>query len=96
MDYEEVVRRLKGERNRLADFHMKSLAVFGSVSRGEARADSDVDFLVEFEGPATFDRYMGLKIFLEDTLDTPVDLLTKKGIRPELAPYVEREARDVA
>ena len=71
---------------------VRSLAVFGSVARGEAKADSDVDILVEFQGPATFDGYMKLKIFLEDVLDRPVDLLTRRAIRPELAPTIEREA----
>jgi predicted nucleotidyltransferase len=44
------------------------LALFGSVARDEATAESDVDLLVEFEGGATFDRYMDLKFFLEECL----------------------------
>ena len=71
---------------------MKSLAVFGSVARGEAGPDSDVDILVEFEGRATFDRYMGLKFFLEDLLGRRVDLVTRKALKPRMRPYVEREA----
>ncbi|MDP3703805.1 MAG: nucleotidyltransferase family protein [Candidatus Omnitrophota bacterium] len=71
---------------------MKTLAVFGSVARDDARADSDVDFVVEFEGAVTFDRYMALKTFLEGAVGRPVDLLTRRGIRPELAPSIEQEA----
>ena len=71
---------------------MKSLAVFGSVARGEAGPESDVDILVEFEGRATFDRYMGLKFFLEDLLGRRADLVTRKALKPRLRPYVEREA----
>ena len=41
-------------------FGIKHLAVFGSTARDEARDDSDVDVLVEFEGHATFDKFMGL------------------------------------
>ena len=41
-------------------FGVRSLALFGSVARDEARPDSDVDVLVEFEGPTTFDAHMGL------------------------------------
>ena len=96
MTRDEVVRQLKGRLGELAGFDVKSLAVFGSVARDEARPDSDVDFLVEFNEPATFDRYMGLKLFLEDALHCPVDLVTRKGVRPELMPYIEHEARRVA
>ena len=96
MKRDDVVNQLKAHLDQLAEFKIKSLAIFGSVARGEARPDSDIDFLVEFNGPTTFDQYMGLKIFLEDLLCHPVDLVTRKGVRPELAPYVEQEARRVA
>ena len=96
MNRGDILERLKAHREKLRDFRIQSLALFGSVARGEARPDSDVDFLVEFEGPATFDQYMGLKCFLEDVLGRPVDLVTRNGIRPQLVPYVEREAVHVA
>lgn len=92
MKRDEILERLKAERAKMAQFKVRSLAIFGSVARDEAGPGSDVDFLVEFDGPATFDQYMGLKIFLEDLLDSPVDLVTHKGVRPELAPYIEKEA----
>lgn len=40
------------------------LGVFGSAARGEWNPDSDVDRLVEFNAPATFDRYLDLEFFL--------------------------------
>jgi predicted nucleotidyltransferase len=45
-------------------YGVRDLAVFGSVARGEASEASDLDMLVDFVGPATFDGYMGLKYFL--------------------------------
>ena len=96
MGRDDVIGQLKANLSRLSEFKIKSLALFGSVARDEAKPDSDVDILVEFDGPATFDRYMELKIFLEDLLGRSVDLVTRKGVRPELAPYVEQEARRVA
>jgi uncharacterized protein len=77
-------------------FGVRDLAVFGSVARGEASATSDLDVLVDFEGPATFDGFMGLKFFLEDTLGVKVDLVTRAALKPRLRERVESEARRVA
>lgn len=60
-------------------FAVKHLAVFGSAARDEMRDGSDVDVLVEFEGPATFDRYFDLKTYLEQMFGRPVDLVTERG-----------------
>lgn len=68
------------------------LALFGSTARDEAREDSDIDILVGFDGPATSERYFGVQFYLEDLLGRPVDLVTEKALRPELRPYIEREA----
>lgn len=92
MNRDEILKCLAEHREELAGFGVKSLALFGSVVRGEAGPDSDLDFLVEFEGPATFDQYMNLKFFLEELLGRPVDLATRKALKPRLKPYVEREA----
>ena len=80
----------------LTRFHVKSLALFGSVARDEAGPESDLDLLVEFEGTATFDSYMGLKLYLEDLLGSRVDLVMRKALRPRMVPSVEREAVRVA
>ena len=96
MDVDDIVKQLKAQESTLAKFKIKSLAMFGSVARGEAKSDSDIDFLVEFDGPSTFDRYMDLKLFLEDLFGRPVDLVTQKAVRSELKPYIERELRYVA
>jgi hypothetical protein len=66
-------------------FHVRRIGVFGSHARGEARAGSDVDVLVEFEpGQATFDNYMDLKFYLEDHFKCKVDLVTADAIKPQL------------
>jgi predicted nucleotidyltransferase len=77
-------------------FGVRDLAVFGSVARGEATATSDLDVLVDFDGPATFDGFMGLKFFLEDTLGVKVDLVTRAALKARLRERVESEARRVA
>lgn len=75
---------------------MKHVALFGSAARDELGATSDVDVLVEFEGPATFAAYMDFKFYLEDLLGRPVDLVTDKALRKEMKPDVEKEMIRVA
>lgn len=61
---------------------VKRLEVFGSFARGDARPDSDLDMLVEFEGHERyFDRFMGLKEALESSARRRVDLLTSGSLR---------------
>ena len=75
---------------------VKSLAIFGSTARGEAREDSDIDVLVEYSRPATLDAYTGLKEFLERLLGRRVDLVTRRALKERMKPHVEREAVRVA
>ncbi len=78
------------------DFGVRRVALFGSTARDEAREDSDLDLLVEFELVPTLDRFVGLKLFLEDHLGRKVDLVTPDALKPRMRPVVEREALDVA
>ena len=73
-------------------FGVTDLALFGSTVRDAAGQGSDVDILVAFDGPATSERYFGVQFYLEDLVGCPDDLVTDKALRPELRPYVEREA----
>lgn len=93
MTRDETLRRLKVAKANLAHrFGVIDLALFGSLARDDAGAASDVDILVSFDGPATAKRYFGVQFYLEDFLGRPVDLVTDKGIRTELRPFIEREA----
>lgn len=89
---ERALQILKANRDALGRFGVKSLALFGSVARGEERPGSDLDFVVEFEGTATYDRYADLKFFLEDILAHKVDLVVKGALRPRMLRRVERDA----
>lgn len=93
MDKEQALAVLRDHKAILRQrFGAADLALFGSTARGEAAADSDMDILVRFDGPATSARYFGLQFYLEDLTGIPIDLVTDKALRPELRPYVEREA----
>ncbi len=73
-------------------FGVIRIALSGSVAINQARADSDVDILVVFDGPASSDQYFNTQFYLDDILGCPVDLVTEKALRPELKPYVKQEA----
>ena len=96
MKSENVISLIKKHRPELARFGVKSLALFGSVARGEARPDSDVDILVEFEGRATFDRFMDTKYYLEDILGCRVDLVVPDAIKPRMKPAIMQDLVYVA
>jgi predicted nucleotidyltransferase len=77
-------------------FGVKRLALFGSTVRDEASDDSDIDVLVEFEGGETYRNYFALQFFLEDNLHPKIDLVCMDAVRPQIKPYIEREAIYVA
>lgn len=96
MQRQDILNTLASHKEELNSLHVKALSLFGSVSRNDAGASSDVDILVELEPPLTFDRYMDLKLYLEDLLGTKVDLVTAKVLKPRIKPHILREAIRVA
>ena len=92
MNRREILERLNAEAPALKrKYAVKSLAVFGSMARGDDHEGSDVDLLVEFEGPATFRGFMGLKLDLEELFGRKVDLGTVKSLRPEIRASAEKD-----
>lgn len=97
MSADDVTSILEDHQDELRErFGVRILSVFGSAARGELSSGSDVDLYVEFDGTTTFDRFMGLKLFLEDLLDRPVDLVTPKALPSSLRSTVDREGQRVA
>jgi uncharacterized protein len=93
MNRAQVLEVLRQNKPLLASqFGVRSLALFGSFARGTARTGSDIDVLVDFDGPATSKRYFGVQFYLEDQLGQPVDLVTEKAMRQELRPFIEKDA----
>ncbi len=92
MNRQVILDRLNAESPALRrKYGVKSLAVFGSMARGDDHEGSDVDVLVTFEGVATFDNFMGLKLDLEDLFGRRVDLGTPNTLRPEMRAEVEKD-----
>lgn len=76
-------------------YQVHQLSVFGSVARGQMRADSDVDLLVEFSPAAEIGliKYAGLMLALSELLGRRVDLVSKPALRPLLREGILREAQ---
>ena len=93
---EEAVRRLVASEPQIRALGVQRLALFGSVLRGEARSDSDVDLLVQFApGAKTFDHFLALFDLLEERLGRRVELVTTEALSPFIGPRILAEAQDV-
>ena len=92
MKRDEVVRILIAQRAKLHEqYGIKSLALFGSIAHGDARPNSDVDLLVEFDRPLGLFAFIGLQQYLEAQLGCKVDLGTPRSLKPGLKASVLRE-----
>lgn len=94
---DEILAKLATLEKPLRERGLKSLAVFGSVARGAARADSDVDVLVDLEPDVRFSLIdlVALKDFLEDRLNRKVDVVTRSGLDSGIRDRVLSEAESV-
>jgi len=92
MEHNEVINKLNEGRHIWEPFGVTALYVFGSVARGEARADSDVDVLVDFKTPISLFEFVRLRRALEELLGHPVDLVTRSALKPEMRDSILREA----
>lgn len=68
-----------------------NVRIFGSVARGDAHSDSDVDFLVEFPPKYRLLDHAGLLADLEDLLGRRVDVSVERNLREEYRPYIMKD-----
>ncbi|MCI0520612.1 MAG: nucleotidyltransferase family protein [Chloroflexi bacterium] len=92
MTREEIIRQLNSRQSEIQQrFGVKSLALFGSVARGEIHPDSDVDLLVEFDRSVGLFGLFALQDYLEGLLGCKVDIGTKESLKPRIRETVLRE-----
>ena len=93
MGADELIKAKRTDILRLAAQHgARNVRLFGSVARGEARPDSDVDVLVEFEPGRTLLDRIGLMQDLEDLLGRKVDVVTEKALHQMIRQQVLKQA----
>lgn len=90
---QHVMQRLKATEPELRRRGVAHLSVFGSLARGEARDDSDIDIAVEIESGRSFSliRMEDTRLMLEDVLGRPVDLGEIDSFRPAVREAFEQD-----
>lgn len=94
---EAILSLLRKHSADLRKYGVSQLSLFGSFVTDQFDANSDVDFLVEFDQKQkTFDNFMELSFFLEDLLGRKVEIVTPQSLSPHLGPHILKTAEHVA
>jgi uncharacterized protein len=96
MTKDEILITLRAHKAEIQKkFPVASLALFGSFARGDETAESDVDILVDFNGPIGIE-IVDLVEELEKILNVKkVDLVSRRALKPHYRPYIEQDAINV-
>ena len=94
MKLDEAREKLKDFAPAIQAMGATSLYLFGSTARDESRAGSDLDLFVDYDPASRFNAFdlIGIKQFLEDELDSSVDITTRDGLHPMLRDDIEKTA----
>lgn len=90
----EVLDTLRSHEQELRRIGVAHAAVFGSVARGDARTDSDIDVLVELDDahPIGIFEYARLKLYINEILSGAGDVVNRRTLKPLLSETILRDA----
>ena len=94
MDAQEIVAKLRENESALRARGVAHVALFGSRVRGDNRPDSDTDIMIEIDPAAhiTIFDYAGLKEYITSLFDSPVDVVSRDGLKPYIRPAASADA----
>lgn len=96
MTREETIRRLHESQAELKRLGVEHLYLFGSVARGEAREDSDVDLFFDHpEGSIGLFQLMDIREAAGRVLGRKADITTRRSLHPLLKQRIEASALQV-
>lgn len=92
LNKEKIFSLLRDNNVRLKTFGVKKMGLFGSYVRNEQLAESDLDFLVEFEpGKKNYQNFIKLAYYLEELFEKRVEIVTTEALSPYIGPYIIEE-----
>ncbi len=94
MTKEDIKKVIRGHKEILEKYKVRSIAIFGSYVRNEQKEDSDIDLLVEFEED-TYNNFINLIFSLEDLFKKEVSVVSKEDLSPYMRPYILKEAEKI-
>src|ERR1700722_9485259 len=94
MNGQEIIAKLRENEAALRARGVAHAALFGSRARGDARPDSDTDIMIEIdpEAPVGIYEYVGIKEYIANLFDGPVDVVDREGLKPYVRPSATSDA----
>lgn len=94
MNKQDAIAILRRSETALRARGVRSVALFGSVARGDNRPDSDIDIMVEIdpEAPIGVYDYVALKDYIASLFDGPVDVVSRDSLKPYVRPAATADA----
>lgn len=94
MERDDILAVLKAHESTLRAKGVAHAAVFGSRARGDARPDSDIDVVIDLDpaAPVGLFEYVGIKSFIGELFDKPVDVVDRNGLKKRIRPNVIADA----
>jgi hypothetical protein len=94
MNRDEIIARLRENEAALKQRGVAHAALFGSRARGDQRAGSDTDIMIEIDPDATVGvwEYAGIKTYIAGLFEGPVDVVDREGLKSYVQPAATADA----